>query len=140
MRPLLSLAVAVCGLLCGCSQLPINLDPVRGRPLVLTSDPPGARVSVDDRDSGWVTPCTLDLDEGDDYKIDFEYPGYQTATRYLTDGAETWVILWREMYTHEGTWRFPLWLGLEDFLLPIKRVRAQYPSRIFVRLKRSADS
>ena len=138
-RSLLSKALLGLALLASCHGPPINLDPVRGRPLVFTSDPPGARVSIDNQDSGWVTPCVLDLDEGDSYLVEFSYPGYEPALRLLDDTRDTWVILWDEMYTNEGVWRFPLWLGFEDFLLPIKIVKAQSPSRIFVRLKRTAD-
>ena len=138
-RPSLRLALAALTLLCGCNGAPINLDPVRGRPLVFASDPPGARVTIDNRDSGWVTPCVLDLPEGDSYLVEFNYPGYEPALRLLDDDRDVWVVLWREMYVHEGVWRFPLWLGFEDFLLPVKVVRAQAPSRVFVRLERSAD-
>lgn len=126
-------------LFASCNGAQINLDPVRGRPLVLASDPPGARVLIDSKDSGWVTPCALDLDEGNSYLVEFSYPGYESALRLLDDSAQSWAILWREMYTNEGVWHFPLWLGFEDFILPVKFVRGQSPSRIFVRLKRSAD-
>ena len=86
-----------------------------------------------------MTPCVLDLDEARSYLVEFVYPGYEPARRVLYDSTDTWAILWQEMYTNEGVWRFPLWLGFEDFFLGIKVVRGQAPSRIFVRLKRSAD-
>ena len=133
--------VLATSLLSGCATTaPINLDPVRGKPLVLASDPPGARILIDGRDSGWVTPCVLDLEESNSYLVEFSYPGYMTSRRILDDSTDTWAVLWQEMYTNEEVWRFPLWLGFEDFLLGVKVVRGQSPSRIFVRMKRSADN
>ena len=133
-------ALTVLGLVASCtSSPPINLDPVRGKPLVLASDPPGARVLIDSRDSGWVTPCVLDLEEDNSYLVEFVYPGYITSRRLLDNSTDTWAVLWQEMYTNENVWRFPLWLGFEDFILGVKVLRGQSPSRIYVRLKRSAD-
>lgn len=135
----LLLAPLALGLFAGCQGPWVNFDPVRGKPLALATDPPGARVLISGRDSGWVTPCVLDLDEARSYLIEFDYPGYEPARRVLYDSTDTWVILWQEMYTNEGVWRFPLWLGFEDFFLGVKVVRGQAPSRIFVRLRRTAD-
>ncbi len=135
----LLLALAALAFSWGCASAPLNFDPVSGRPLALSSDPPGARIAINNEDSGWVTPCVLDVDEGRSHVVQFTYPGYEPAIRILDNSYEYWTVLWREMYTHEGVWRFPLWLGFEDFLLPVKFERGQSPSRVFVRLKRSAD-
>ena len=134
------LCLCLAAVLSSCATAPVRLHLRTNRPLVLATDPPGARVRIDGRDSGWVTPCVLRLEQGESYRIEFSYPGYRTASRALVPESDTWTLLWAEMYTHEGTWRFPLWLGIEDFLIPIKYERGQSPSRVFVRMKRSADS
>ena len=43
------------------------------------------------------------------------------------------------MVVSERTWRFPLWLSVRDFFVPIKYDKTMAPGRIFVRLERSAD-
>lgn len=45
----------------------------------ITSDPPNARVLVDQQDRG-ETPTTLTLDTGSDYQISFERDGYTSET------------------------------------------------------------
>ena len=38
-----------------------------------------------------------------------------------------------------NTWNFPLWLSSEDFFIFYKRQGGEFPSRIFVRMRREAD-
>lgn len=107
--------------------------------LTLASDPPGARVLVDRKDSGFVTPCRLALDPDDSYRIDFEYPGYRTATRLLESDRHTEVRLWDEMHISPRVWNFPLWLNMGDFFTPIRTMKTLSPGRVYVRLERAAD-
>ena len=107
--------------------------------VVLSSDPPGARVLVNSKDSGFVTPCALGLDTGRLERIDLVYPGYETAVRILTSDHQLWVILWRDMYIDSSVWHFPLWLNLDDFFMPVKYDEVLSPTRVFVRLERTAD-
>jgi PEGA domain len=108
--------------------------------VTFASDPPGARVLIDGKDTGFVTPCYLALDRKDDTRLDVQLPGYVTATRYLTPDHQCYAILWREMYVDERTFHFPLWLNVRDFFVPIKYEKTMAPGRIFVRLERSADA
>lgn len=110
------------------------------RKVVLASDPPGATVEVDGRDSGFVTPCVLALDASDPVRVEFLYPGYQSARRVLVPDWRMQALLWEEMYIRSGLWRFPLWLNTKDFFVPIKVRRSLSPNRVHVRLERSADS
>jgi hypothetical protein len=125
----LPVLLALSALLAGCSNSGV----------FLSSAPPGARVLVDGTDTGFVTPCALDLEY--DHKVDVEFvlPGYETAGRRLVDEGSAYWILWREMRISMNTWRFPLWLSFEDFFVPLKRKKGKSPSRIFVRLRREAD-
>lgn len=109
------------------------------RPSVFATDPPGARVFVDGEDSGFVTPCAISLPDRSLQRIDLALPGYETATRFVSDEGTAYWILFREMTVGPQTWRFPLWINFFDGLMPRKVVATRRPSRIFVRLRRQAD-
>lgn len=107
--------------------------------IVVASDPPGAAVSIDRRDSGFVTPCTLEVDAEDDKRIDIALPGYVTETRFITPDHEVYALLWREMSVGYSTFDFPLFLNFRDFFVPVKYRASASPGRIHVRLDRTAD-
>ncbi|MFN0243030.1 MAG: PEGA domain-containing protein [Planctomycetota bacterium] len=107
------------------------------RAVALSSDPPGARVRIDGRDCGFVTPCWISLDPDEEYRVAFEYPGYATAERLLTSRRQTEVILWKDQLVSTRVWLFPLWLNLEDFVTPIKTAKVSEPGRVYVRLERA---
>lgn len=113
-----------------------------GRPsgVVISSDPPGASVSVDRRDTGFVTPCVLAIDADEDKRIDVALPGFQPETRYLTPDKEVYAILWREMSVGYNAYDFPLFLNFRDFFVPVKYRETAAPGRIHVRLDRSSDA
>ncbi len=74
-RTLIGLLALAAPLLAGC----------RAQGGSLATYPAGANVVVDGEESGFVTPCVLDLDAGNSRQIAFELPGYTTATRILVD-------------------------------------------------------
>lgn len=108
--------------------------------IVVSSDPPGASVSIDRRESGFVTPCVLSVDADDDRRVDIALPGYETETRFLTPDHEVYAILWREMSVGFNTFDFPLFLNFRDFFVPVKSRETTSPGRIHVRLDRSSDA
>jgi len=107
-------------------------------PSIFATDPPGARVIIDGEDSGFVTPCAIDL-PSDPHVIDFTLPGYASARRTTYPETQRYAILYREWISNTDTWRFPLWLNVEDLFVPIKTISTQSPQRIFVRLRPQAD-
>lgn len=107
--------------------------------VTLASDPPGARVRIDEKDSGFVTPCVLELDPDDDARVELELPGYEVARRRLVPDRHAEMILWRDMYLRSEVWRFPNWLNTRDFFEPVRVDKRYSPARIFVRLERTAD-
>lgn len=109
------------------------------RPVHFSSEPPGARVIVDGTDSGFVTPCMLELANHPSRRIDFVLPGFETATRQLGLKRRGELVYWRDSSVHYRTWNFPLWLSSEDFFIFYKRQGGEFPSRIFVRMRREAD-
>lgn len=108
--------------------------------LVVSSDPSGASVCIDGRESGFVTPCALDLDSDSDLRVEIALPGYRTETRWVTPDHEVYAILWREMSVGTDTWDFPPFLNLRDFFVPVKVTQKLSPGRIHVRLDRAADA
>lgn len=128
------LAFSCLFLLSGCAFLASD------RPMVLSTNPPGATVLIDGKNSGYVTPCQIQLDIDEDVRLDFASPGFRTETRYLTPDDEVYAILWSEMNAGPQTWRFPLWLPLKDFLVPVKWTEAHGPGRIHIDLDRQSDA
>lgn len=127
---------ALCWIACLC-QACVFFQAPRG--IVVSSDPPGATVSIDRRDSGFVTPCVLDVDADHDRRVDIALKGYEPETRFITPDHEVYAILWREMSVGFQTWDFPLFLNFRDFFAPVKVTETVSPGRIHVRLDRTAD-
>ena len=133
MNPLarqIALALAASPLTVGCIA--------KRRPLVLDTTPPGAVVYVDGRSSGHSTPCTIEL-LNDRHELEFRLDGYQPATRTLRTGSRTELVYYRDGVISLQTWPFPLWLGWEDFLFPVKEDDGGMPRRIHVRLRRRQE-
>lgn len=120
---------------------------VRTAPIVLSFAPPsrgvtfstkpsGARVVVDGRDSGFVTPCALRIDKGDWHRIDLALRGYRTETRIVRPDWGVYTLKWNDM-DHFGprNFRFPFWLGLGEILLPVRYVSRSIPARLHVEMR-----
>jgi hypothetical protein len=108
--------------------------------VALSTDPPGAAVYVDQKPTGFATPCVLAFDPSEEERIDFVLNGYQTETRFVTSDHEVYAILWREMSVEWRTWEFPLFLNVRDFFTPVKIRETCSPGRIHVRLDRVSDA
>ncbi|HEV8111380.1 MAG TPA: PEGA domain-containing protein [Planctomycetota bacterium] len=102
------------------------------------SEPPGARVIVDAKDSGFVTPCRMTLD-ADEHQVELEMPGYKTAKVALVGVKTTEIVYWRDMTIRAENWRFPLWLNMNDSVEPFKFRQALAPGRVYVRLQRTGE-
>jgi len=109
------------------------------RPVSFSSDPAGARIIVDGRDSGFVTPALLQLDR-ERQIVRLELDGYVAEERLLREGNRKSTLYWREMSVSYRTWHFPLWLNRDDTFTPYKRDKSLMPNRLFVKFKREADT
>lgn len=107
--------------------------------IVVSSDPPGASVLIAQKDTGFVTPCVLDVDPDDDERLDIVLPGYMAETRFISPDWEVYAILYREMSVGFEAWDFPLFLNFRDFFVPVKVRHRISPGRIHVKLERAAD-
>jgi PEGA domain-containing protein len=128
---LAALALALCTPGCVLFQHPKGIS--------VSSTPPGATVLIAQRDTGYVTPCVIDIDPDDDERVDIVLPGYVPETRYISPDHEVYAILWREMSVGFDTWDFPLFVNFRDFFVPIKVSSRVNPARIHVTLDRAAD-
>ena len=98
------------------------------------TDPPGARVVIDGEDSGYLTPCRIELDRGDDHEIRFELVGYEPATLSIEPARSTEFVPWTKGNTHESGYSFPLLLPGRDLLNPVQTDRSFSTERVHVRL------
>lgn len=105
----------------------------------LSTSPPGARVYVDSVDSGFITPCALDLGQDDPHVVRFELPGYEPAARTLVPGERRRLATWSESDGWPRRFGFPVFLNFMAFWFPIERDRSLQSPRIHVNLRLSTE-
>lgn len=101
--------------------------------------PPGARVLLDGRDSGFVTPCHIDLRDEAPVTVRLELLGYQPAEVRLVGVSDRYVVPWKDGYTSPHGLRFPLFLPGIDLLAPLKVDKGPVPARVHMRLEATAE-
>jgi len=106
--------------------------------ILVASTPPGARILVDGRDSGFVTPANIEVTD-DDHWVELRLDGYAATALYLEDGTRLSVIPWSEGTVMPESWPFPLFLPTADLLLPFRIDQSPLPSRIHVDMRLAAD-
>lgn len=104
----------------------------------LSSTPPGASVHIDGVPSGFATPCMIAL-EKEAQVVSIHKSGYVVSERKLVPDPynDTWY--WTEATVGPHTFDFGLWINLDDFVTPIKRMNQLEASRIHVHMKRLSD-
>jgi hypothetical protein len=102
--------------------------------VMFATSPPGARVMVDGVDSGFVTPCHVDLSR-ERHDVDMVLEGYKPVSVAIDSGGQTTLVFWDEAWIYPNTWRFPLWLNARDGFFPVKVERGYSPARIYAPLK-----
>ncbi len=133
-----SLHVRVLAVVVGCTLTSCSLL-APDRAIALSTSPPGATVSVDGRNIGFVTPCMIQFDVDEDVRIDLSVAGFRPETRFLTPHDEVYSVLWTEMYVGPQAWHFPLFLSFRDLLVPVKWTEGHAPGRIHIDLDRLSD-
>jgi hypothetical protein len=98
--------------------------------------PPGARVRIDGHDTGFVTPCMIDLDDGGRVGVQLELQGYRTASIVLAPASETTVVGWSHAVAAPwGALRVPIQLPAVDLFLPFRPDAGHHPQRVHVTLR-----
>jgi len=129
---ILHLAAAVAALALGAC---ISVTPPG---ILVASTPPGARVLVDGRDSGFVTPCNLAVEEGRDHWIALELEGYATTSLRIQESSDTEVVPWSQGIVAPPTIPFPLFLPAKDLFFPFRTDDSPRPGRIYVEMRLAA--
>lgn len=103
------------------------------------SEPPGARVHVDGRDSGWVTPCKIALDVDEPHVVTLAMVGYEPRELQLVPLHRRGLVSWSlGVNAPQSTIHFPILLPGWDLFFPIRDSQALAPGRVFVRLRPDA--
>src|SRR5262245_607284 len=128
--PLPSLALALS--LAGAASC-VNVSPPG---TAISSEPSGARVNVDGRDTGWVTPCLIALDEEQTHVVQVALEGYAPREFVLTPDHRLLIVSWDHAVTGtKSTLHFPTRLPIYDFLFPFREYETLAPGRVFLRLR-----
>ena len=106
----------------------------------LATSPPGARVYVDGVDSGFATPCAIDLEPSDAYEVEFRLPGYAPASRQLVPVNQTTVVPWSDGDIGATKWRFPIFLTFTGFFFPFRDSSNLAPKRVYVPLEVATEA
>ena len=107
--------------------------------LSISTDPPGAQVTINGVDTGFATPCILAVSDKV-MVVDIHLRGYEAERRMVTRDPKLETRHWSEMNASGRTWRFPLWLNIHDlFNHPVREVMLLAPGRIFIRLDEVRD-
>ena len=130
MRSPQKVAVLAACLLAGC----VNVTPPG---ILVASSPPGARILVDGKDSGFITPCNLAVSDQDHW-IELMLDGYATTALRIEENTRREVVPWSEGIVRPPSWPFPLFLPARDLFTPFRTNDSPLPSRIFVELRLAA--
>lgn len=101
----------------------------------ISSTPPGARVVVDGKSSGFLTPCLVKLDTGRDHRLRLELAGHVPQELLLSEAGDLYLIPWRRGYDAPYGWAFPLFLGARDLFAPVRIDNGLSPDRVHVSLE-----
>lgn len=109
--------------------------------VLITSDPPGARILVDGEDSGRTTPANMDLGgmwAGDTW-ITLRKRGYRDEVRLLTHYTEGYTSRWIDGAEILTLPPLPIFWTLGDFFVPFAVRWAYVPGGIYVKLYKEGE-
>jgi hypothetical protein len=107
--------------------------------VLVTSEPAGARVIVDGRDTGRTTPVRLPIggNLGTDHTITVEKNGFRPASRRVYQHTEGYTSRWIDGAFDPSMPPLPLFWTTGDFLLPFGVRGAILPAELHVQLERT---
>lgn len=102
---------------------------------LIASTPSGARILVDGRDSGLVTPREIQLEKGRSHRIVLELAGFALSTLELDEGRRVTLVGWNQAGIRPIRFPLPIFHSSKELFLPVRVDRSSSPWRIHVRLR-----
>lgn len=109
--------------------------------VLITSDPPGARIVVDGRDTGQTTPARLAIGGtfGTDHDVTVTKKGYRPTTRRVYQHTEGYTSKWIDGAYDAVMPTIPLFWTAGDFVFPFGVRSAIVPHELHVKLYRTDE-
>lgn len=109
--------------------------------VLITSDPPGARVFIDGHDMGVTTPTSLAIggNFGYDHELSLLKKGYRIEVRQLYQYTEGYTTKWRNGVGELQIPALPFFWTFGDTVFPFGLRSAIIPGELYVKLHRNED-
>jgi hypothetical protein len=109
--------------------------------VVVTSDPPGAQIRIDGRDTGYTTPAALQIGGsfGGDHLLELRLDGHRPAARRLYQYTEGYTSKWIDGAFDPVLPPLPFFWTFGDFVFPFAVRGAMVPGDVHVRLYREDE-
>lgn len=109
--------------------------------VLVTSEPPGARILLDGADTGRTTPAMLEVGGmlAPDRLLTLRKQGYQDEHRLLTHHTEGYTSRWIDGAGDIGLLTWPIFWTPGDFVFPVGVRWAYVPGDLYVRLYREGE-
>ncbi|MEC8651866.1 MAG: PEGA domain-containing protein [Planctomycetota bacterium] len=124
-----------------CAGLPSCVSFSQEGQVLVSSDPAGARIFVDGRDTGFTTPKKLSIGSvlSGWHVIRLEKPGFRPADRALYQQTETFSSKWIDGAYEIVMAPLPFFWTARDMLIPVGVRSALLPGELYVRMQRSDE-
>lgn len=119
----------------GCTWFRANQE------VLITSEPPGAHVWLDGRDTGQTTPYSFDIagNFGQDHALELRKKGYRPERRWLYQHTRGRMSRWIDGAGPPGLPPWPLGWTLGDLFFPFAVHGAIVPGEVYVKLYREDE-
>jgi hypothetical protein len=109
--------------------------------VLITSEPPGARIWVDGRDTGRTTPAKLTIAGvfGGDHEVELTRKGCRPARRTLVQHTVGYTSMWIDGAYDLAMPTLPFFWTIGDFFFPFGIRAAIVPGELHVRLYREDE-
>ncbi len=104
--------------------------------VLVTSEPPGARIILDGEETGQTTPSKLELGGilGGDHAITIQKQGFRDETRRVFHYTQGYTSKWIEGVSTESLPAFPMFWTAGDWFFPFGVKWVYVPHEVHVRL------
>ncbi len=113
----------------------------RNSEVLITSEPPGARILLDGEDTGETTPHAFDIANnfGGDHALELQKDGYRPERRLLRQYTRGYTSRWIDGAGPPDLPPWPLDWTLGDWIFPFGVKGAIVPGEVYVRLYREDE-